>query len=73
MMFFVLSFFPRHVLDEILDLIESVSGGGGGSWLLLHIRAVVFVLCGDPKTLPLYSVNALIIPVSSGTVYSIML
>ena len=25
--FFVLSFFPRDVLDEILDLIESVSEG----------------------------------------------
>ena len=25
--FFVLSFFPRDVLDEILDVIESVSGG----------------------------------------------
>ena len=23
--------FPRDVLDEILDLIESVSGGGGGA------------------------------------------
>ena len=36
MVFFVLSFFPRDVLDEILDLTESVSGGGGGvSYLLL--------------------------------------
>ena len=26
----MLSFFPRDVLDEILDLIESISGGGGG-------------------------------------------
>ena len=25
--FFVLSFFPRDVLDEVLDLIESVSEG----------------------------------------------
>ena len=25
--YFVLSFFPRNVLDEILDLIESVSEG----------------------------------------------
>ena len=34
---FVLSFFPQDVLDEIWDLIESVSGGvGGGSYLLLH-------------------------------------
>ena len=27
LMFFVLSFFPRGVLDEILNLIESVSEG----------------------------------------------
>ena len=27
MLLFVLSFFPRDVLDEILDLIESVSEG----------------------------------------------
>ena len=35
----MLSFFPQDVLDEIWDLIESVSGGGGkggGSYLLLH-------------------------------------
>ena len=34
----MLSFFQRDVLDENLDLIESVSGGGGGgggSYLLL--------------------------------------
>ena len=46
---FVLSFFPRDVLDEIWDLIESVSGGGGvptyscksycfWCWLLLQIH-----------------------------------
>ena len=28
--FYLLSFYPRDVLDEILNLIESVSGGGGG-------------------------------------------
>ena len=41
MVSFVLSFFPRDVLDEILNLIESVSedfpsyswgDGGGGGW-----------------------------------------
>ena len=34
----MLSFFPLNVLDEIWDLIGSVSGGGGGgggSYLLL--------------------------------------
>ena len=30
--FFVLSFFPRGVLDEILNLIESVSEGGFPSY-----------------------------------------
>ena len=30
---FVLSFFPRDVLDEIWDIIESVSGVGGGGFL----------------------------------------
>ena len=32
----MLSFFPRGVLDEILNLIESVSGGF--SFLLLRLR-----------------------------------
>ena len=29
----------------------------------LHIRAVVFMLCGDLKNLPVHSFNALIIPI----------
>ena len=31
------------------------------SYLLLHSRAVAFVLCGDPKNLPVHSFKALII------------
>ena len=38
-------------LDEILDLTESVSEGFP-SYVLLHIRAVVFVLYGGPKISP---------------------
>ena len=47
-------------MDEILNLIESVSEV---SFLLLHIRAVVFVLCGNFENLPVHSFNALIIPI----------
>ena len=35
----------------------------GFSYLLLHIRAVVFVPCGDLKNLPVHSFNVFIIPI----------
>ena len=41
----------------------ALSQFGEVSYLILHIRAVAFVLCGDPKILLVYSFNALILPV----------
>ena len=43
MVSFVLPFFPRGVLDEILNLIEPVSEGSPSYSLLIRIKA--FSLC----------------------------
>ena len=58
---FVLSFFPRDVLDEIWDLIESLSAG------FLTYSCISELLCfccvEILKNLPVHSFNALIIPI----------
>ena len=58
---FVLSFFPLDVLDEIWDLIESVSQG----FLTYSCISELLCLCCVEilKNLPLHSFNALIIPI----------
>ena len=61
MVSFVLSFFPRDVLDEILKLIESVSEDFPSYSCiseLLCLCCVEFL-----KNLPVHSFNALIIPI----------
>ena len=61
MVSFVLSFFPRDVLDEILNLIESVSKDFPSYSCiseLLCLCCVEFL-----KNLPVHSFNALIIPI----------
>ena len=51
--FFVLSFFPRDVLDEILDLIESVSEGFHTYSLmcLQKIPSVLYMVVGTVMSL----------------------
>ena len=44
MVSFLLSFFPRGVLDEILNLIESVSGGFPSYSLVLFVKSK-FLTC----------------------------
>ena len=58
---FVLSFFPLDVLDEIWDLIESVSEG----FLAYSCISELLCLCYVEilKNLPVHSFNALIIPI----------
>ena len=57
----MLSFFPRDVLDEILNLIESVSEGFPS---YSCISELFCVFCVDVlKNLPVHSFNALIIPI----------
>ena len=48
---FVLSFFPLDVLDEIWDLIESVSEG----FLTYSCQARSGLVCGIPATFLCYS------------------
>ena len=45
MVSFVLSFFPRDVLDEILNLIESVSGDFPSYFYSFSALVVLDVLC----------------------------
>ena len=47
----MLSFFLRDVLDEIWDLIESVSGGGGGSFLLFNMQFFKVLNVDKEKTM----------------------
>ena len=58
---FVLSFFPLDVLDEIWDLIESVSEG----FLTYSCISELLCLCCVEilKYLPVHSFNALVIPI----------
>ena len=42
--FFVLSFFPRGVLDEILNLIESVSGVFSSSFFFLFRNSLFKII-----------------------------
>ena len=57
----MLSFFPRDVLDEILNLIESVSGGFPS---YSCISELLCLCCVEIlKNLPVHSFNALIIPI----------
>ena len=61
MVSFVLSFFPRDVLDEILNLIESVSEDFPSySFIPLEIQKIsfLFYICRRKKT---YSYHALFI------------
>ena len=58
---FVLSFFPRDVLGEILDVTESVSEG----FPTYSCISELLCLCCEEilKNLPVHSFNALIIPI----------
>ena len=68
----MLSFFPRDVLDEIWDLIESVSENFPIFSCIQCIRAVVFVLCGNLKKISPYIHLMLLLYQSSGIVYPII-
>ena len=55
--------FPPGVYVGIFNLIASIPGP---SILTLHIRVLVFVLCGGPKTFPRTYINALIFSILQG-------
>ena len=61
MTLFVLSFFLRDVLDEIWDLVESVSEGFPSYSCISELLCLCYVEI--KKNLPVYSFNALIIPI----------
>ena len=51
MPFFVLSFFPRDVLDEIWDLIESVSEGFPTYSCMVLLKHTLYILVGGGSIL----------------------
>ena len=58
----MLSFFPRGVLDEILNLIESVSEGFPSYFCISELLCLCYVEIFK-KHLPVHSFHALIIPI----------
>ena len=69
MVFFVLSIFPRDVLDEILDLTESVSEGFSTQSSILML---LFLCCVEILVLSPYIHLMLLLYQSFGTVYPII-
>ena len=57
----MLFFFPRGVLDEILNLVGSVSGGFNSYFCISELLCLCCVEI--LKNLPVHSFNALIIPI----------